>query len=244
MFLLISICFGIALKRGEKMDSYRKTAIIVGALFIIATVTAILTIAILGSTLEMPLDQTVISENEYQIGLAVLLWIILAISVTGIGFMIYPIIKKYNKGLALGYISFRLTESICIIISSITLLSLFTISQETVVGTIDAVNFQQLGSLLLALQNWSFEIGTLIFLGLGGFFLYYPLYELKLVPRVLSIWGLIGAVCVLLYGLLGLFGLTANSVILNLLAAPIAVQEMVFAVWLIVKGFNSPEIKS
>lgn len=244
MFLLISICFGIALERGEKMDSYRKIAIIVGALFIIATVTAILTIAILGSTLETPLDRTVISENEYQIGLAVLFWIILAISVTGIGFMMYPILKKYNKGLALGYISFRLTESICIIISSITLLSLLTISQETVAGTIDAANFQQVGYLLLTLQNWSFEIGTLIFLGLGGFFLYYPLYELKLVPRVLSIWGLIGAVCVLLYGLLGLFGLTANSVILNLLAAPIAVQEMVFAVWLIVKGFNSPEKKS
>jgi hypothetical protein len=225
------------------MDSYRKNAIIVGALFIIATVTAILTIAILGSTLETPLDQTVISENEYQIGLATLFWIILAISVTGIGFFMYPILKKYNKDLALGYISFRLTESICIIISTITLLSILTISQETIVGTIDTANYQPLGSLLLALQKWSFEIGTLIFLGLGGFFLYYPLYELKLVPRVLSIWGLIGAACVLLYGLLGLFGLTADSAILNILAAPIAIQEMVFAVWLILKGFKSPEKK-
>jgi hypothetical protein len=223
------------------MDSYRKTAIIVGALFIIATITAILTIGILGATLETPLDQTIIYENEYQIGLAALFWIILAISVTGIGFFMYPILKKYNKGLALGYISFRLTESICIIISSITLLSILTISQETVAGNIDVTNFQPIGSLLLVLQNWSFEIGTLIFLGLGGFFLYYPLYELKLVPRVLSIWGLIGAACVLFYGILALFGLTADSVILNLLAAPIAIQEMVFAVWLIIKGFNLPE---
>ena len=168
------------------MESYRKTAIIIGALFIIATVTAILTIGILGSTLETPLDQTVISENEYQIGLAALFWIILAISVTSIGFFMYPILKKYNKGLALGYISFRLIESICIIISSITLLSILTMSQETVAGTIDVANFQPIGSLLLAIQNWSFEIGTLIFLGLGGFFIYYPLYELKLVPRVLK----------------------------------------------------------
>ena len=45
------------------MDSYRKTAIIVGALFIIATVTAILTIAILGSTLGTPLDHTIVTEN-------------------------------------------------------------------------------------------------------------------------------------------------------------------------------------
>ena len=223
------------------MDSYRKTAITVGSLFIIATVTAILTIALLGSTLDTPLAQTVVSENEYQIGLAVLLWIILAISVTGIGFMMHPLLKKYHEGFALGYISFRLTESICILISSITLLSLLTISKETVAGTIDASTYQPLGSLLLALQHWSFEIGTLIFLGLGGFFLYYPLYEQKLVPRVLSIWGLIGAVCVLIYGLLSLFGLTADSVALNILAAPIAIQEMVFAVWLIVKGFNVPD---
>ena len=226
------------------MDSHRKTAIIVGALFIIATVTAILTIALLGSTLETPLDHTTITENEYHLGLSALFWIILAISVTGIGVMMYPLLKKYHKGLALGYIGFRLIESMCIIISSITLLSLVTLSQETAAGTINATNFQSLGSLLLAVQNWSFEIGTLIFLGLGGFFIYYPLHELKLVPPVLTIWGLIGAACVLLYGLLGLFGLTADSVTLNVLAAPIAIQEMVFAVWLIAKGFNPSEKKS
>jgi len=217
------------------MDSYRKTAIIVGLLFIIATVTAILTIAFLGSTLETPLSFATVSANEFQIGLAVLFWLILAVSVAGIGFMMYPILKKYHEGFALGYISLRLIESICLIIAS---------SQEYAAGTLDAANYQSIGSLLLALQDWSFAIGTLIFLGLGGLFLYYPLYELKLVPRVLSIWGLIGAACILLYGLLGLFGLTADSVTLNLLAAPIAIQEMVFAVWLIVKGFNPQVIKS
>jgi hypothetical protein len=55
------------------MNSYRKTAITVGALFIIATVTAILTIAFLGSTLDTPLSHTTVSKNEYQIGLVVLL---------------------------------------------------------------------------------------------------------------------------------------------------------------------------
>jgi len=226
------------------MDSYRKTAIIVGVLFIIATVVSILTIAILGSILETPLDQTIISENEYQIGLAALFWIILAASVTGIGFMMYPILKKYHEGIALGYVSFRITESICIIISSITLLSISTISKDFIAGTIDAANYQSIGSLLIAVQNWSFEVGTLLFLGLGGFFIYYPLYVLKLVPRVLTIWGLIGTICVLFYGILSLFGLTADSVTLNILAAPIAVIEMIFAAWLIVKGFDSSVLTS
>ena len=228
------------MKNGVKMESYRKTAIIVGLLFIIATVTAILTIGFLGNTLETPLNFDTVSENEFQVVMAVLFWIILAVSVAGIGFMMYPILKKYHEGFALGYISFRIVESVCIIISSIVILSLLTISKEYLGGTLEVIYYQPSANLLLALQNWSFEIGTLIFLGLGGFFIYYPLYELKLIPRVLTIWGLIGAACVLLYGVLSLFGLTADSVALNILAAPIAIQEMVFAVWLIVKGFNLP----
>ena len=226
------------------MDLYRKTAIIVGVLFIVATVTAILSIVFLGSTLETPLNFDTVSSNANQVIIAVIFWLILAVSVTGIGVMMYPILKKHNEGLALGYVGLRLIESICIIIASISLLSVLTLSQECLAGTFDATYYQSIGSLLLTLQNWSFEIGTLIFLGLGGLFLNYSLYELKLVPRLLSVWGLIGAACVLLYGLLGLFGLTTDSMILNLLAAPIAVQEMVFAVWLIVKGFNPSAIAS
>ena len=222
------------------MDLYRKTGIIVGLLFIIATVSSILTIFFLGNTLDPQDYLTLASTNMNQVIISVIFWLILAVSVMGIGIFMYPILKKYNQEFALSYIGLRLVEAICIIIASIALLSLLTVSQEYVAGTIDISYYQPLGTFLLALQNWSFEIGTLIFLGLGGLFLYYPLYKLRLVPNLLSIWGLIGAGCILLYGVLGLFGLTADSMILNLLAAPIAIQEMVFAVWLIFKGFNPP----
>ncbi|MBU0498347.1 MAG: DUF4386 domain-containing protein [Candidatus Thermoplasmatota archaeon] len=219
------------------MDLYRKTAVIVGVLFIIATVTALVTIVFLGDSLDPAEYLTRVATNETNMILAVIFWIILAISVTGIGVMVYPVIKRYHEGIALGYVGFRLIESMCIIIASISVLSLLTISKEYVGGTGEAMYYQPVGSLLLALQEWSFEIGTLIFLGLGGLFLYYPLYKLRLVPSVLSLWGLIGAACVLLYGMLSLFGL-GDSTVVTVLVAPIAVQEMVFAVWLIVKGFR------
>ena len=225
------------------MDSDRKTAIIVGLLFIIATVTALVTIVFLGDSLDPAAYLIRVAENEINMILAVIFWLILAISVTGIGVMVYPVIKKYHEGIALGYVGFRLIESICIIIASISVLSLLTISKEYVGGTVEVLYYQPVGALLLALQEWSFEIGTLIFLGFGGLFLYYPLYKMRLVPWVLSIWGLIGAVCVLLYGVLSLFGL-GDSMAVNVLATPIAVQEMVFAVWLIVKGFNPIKKKS
>ena len=223
------------------MNSNRKTATIVGLLFIIATVTAILTIGFLGSTLETPPNFNTVTENEINVIISVIFWLILSVSVIGIGFMMYPILKKYHEGLALGYVSLRLVEGICIIISSMTLLSILTVSKEFVNGTLDSIHYQSVGTLLLAIQDWSFLIGTLIFLGLGGLILYYSLYKLKIVPRILSIWGLIGAALVTLYGLFGLFDFATDSVAINILAAPIAVQEMVFAVWLIVKGFKTKE---
>jgi hypothetical protein len=217
----------------EKLGHYRKTAIVVGALFIIATAVAIISVGFMGSTLEESdyLDQ--VADNENNMIISVILWIILAISVAGIGFMIYPILKTYNEGYALGYVSFRLIEAVLILIAAISLQSLITLSQEYVGGDLDITNFESSGILLKALFDWSFIIGTMIFLGLGGLVLNYILFKLHLVPSWISIWGLIGAACVLLYGLISLFGSDPS-----VLAAPIAVQEMVFAVWIIAKGFN------
>ena len=226
------------------MKTNTKTARIVGVLFITATVTAILSIVFLGSTLDAPDYLVNVPENENQVIIAVILELILAISVIGIGFMMFPILKKHIESLALGYVGIRLTEAIFIIVASISLLSLLTLSQEYVAGALDASYYQPLGTLLLALRDWAFVIGTMIFLGLGGLPLYYLLYQSKLIPRWLSVWGLIGATLILLTGLLGLFGLSPESTTTTFLAAPIAVQEMVFAVWLIVKGFNSSAIAS
>ncbi len=221
------------------MNSYRKTAIIVGVLFITATVTAVLSILFLGSTLDDPGYLTDVSANENQVIMAVILWLILAVSVVGIGVLMYPVLKKYVESLALGYVAFRLIEGILIIVASVSLLSLLTLSQEYVAGALDASYYQSSGTSLLALFNWSFVIGTMIFLGLGGLPLNYLLYQSKLVPRWLSVWGLIGATLILLYGLVSLFGLDPSF-----LAMPIFAQEMVFAAWLIVKGFDTSAIAS
>jgi hypothetical protein len=219
-----------------------RTAGIVGVLFITATVTAIVAMGFLGSTLDAPDYLVTVAENETQVIIAVILESILAVSVIGIGVLMFPILRKHLESLALGYAAIRLTEAILIVVSSISLLSLLTVSQEYVAGAGDAANYQALGTLLLALRDWAVVFGTLIFLGLGGLPLYYVLYRSGLVPRWLSGWGLIGATLILFTGVLGLFGLSPESSTTTLLAAPIALQEMVFAVWLIIKGFDSAAI--
>jgi len=228
-------------EKGEENGIYhRKTAIIVGLLFIIATAITILGIVFMGSSLEDdPIDLVKVADNENGIIIAVICWTVLAISVAGIGFFMYPILKKYNEGLALGYFALRLIEAILILVSVISLQSLVTLSQEYGTGDYSPTGLEPPTTMLMALSDWSFIIGTMIFLGLGGLVLNFILYQMKLIPSWLSIWGFIGGACVLLYGLISLFGHDPA-----ILAAPIAVQEMVFAVFLIAKGFNPPVINN
>ena len=228
------------------MNSYRKTAIIVGVLFIIATVMSILSTVPLGSTLTVSNYLTSVSANENQVIIAMIFELIAAVSAFGTAVMLFPVLKKTIESLALGYVALRLIENIFYIVGALSLIIILTVGQGYVAGASNASYYQPLGTLLLALHDWSIWMGTLIFFGLGSLTLNYLLYQSKLVPRFLSVWGLIGAALVLLYGLLSLFSLTPDMLfsILTILALPIAVQEMVFAVWLIVKGFNPAAIAS
>ena len=139
----------------------------------------------------------------------------------------------------MGYVVFRAIESVLIIVACVSLMVLITISQEFIDGDLDVNYFEPIGMVLRSIQDWCFIIGTLVFLGLGGMVLNYQLFRSKLVPRWLSGWGFIGATLVMIYGFISLFGYDPSF-----LAIAIAFQEMVFAGWLIVKGFNAAEINS
>jgi len=231
-------------KKGEeKMNSYRKNAIIVGVLFITATVANILSDVFLGPILDAPDYLIKVSANENQVIIGALFKLIMAVACAGIAIWLYPILKKHNEALALGYVGARIIEGVLYIVAVIGLLSLLTLSQEFVkAGAPDASHFQALGTLLLAASDWAFMLGITVF-GLGALMLYYLLYQSKLIPRWLSVWGLIGAPLMLAGGLLGMFGsLTETSVLGTFIFLPIAVNEMVLAVWLIVKGFNPSAI--
>ena len=153
----------------------------------------------------------------------------------------YPLLKKYVESLAIAYVGLRILENAFYILGVVSLIVLLTLSKEYT-GLINA-SYQPLSSIIIALHDWALLIGTVIIFGIGGITLNYVLYQSKLIPRWLSAWGLIGAAFVLLYGFVGMYKLDPNMIssILTVLALPIAVQEMVFAVWLIIKGFN-PEI--
>jgi hypothetical protein len=229
------------------MNSYRKTARIVGALFITATVASILgTFGFLEPNLSSQDYLISVSANETQWIIGVLIDAINSAAVVAIAVMLFPIFKKFNEALALGYVASRIIESVILIVGSISLLSLSTLSQEYIkAGAPDASYFQTLGTLLLAAYELTQLIGATIVFSLTALILNYILYQSRLVPRFISVWGLIGVPLMLAAGVLAMFGLMDPfSTIVILLGFPLALNEMVLAVWLIVKGFNPSTIAS
>ena len=223
------------------MNNNIKTARIVGALFIIATVAYSLGVVLLDPFLGGSDYLTNISANEKTLIIGTFLVLIDAVAVAGIAIMIYPVLKKHNEALALGYVGARIGESVLFGVNVIITLTLLTLSQEFVnAGSLDTSYYQTLGAVLLAAGNWAYLLGLGLAFAISALILNFVLYQSKLVPRWLSAWGFIGAALVFANYLLESFGI--NPV--EILFIPIAVQEMVFAVWLIVKGFNSPATTS
>ena len=218
----------------------KKTAIVVGVLFIVGTVSGILSVVVLGSLLDGPDYLVQVSASENRIIIATLLILIMGLALAMVPVMLFPIFKEHNEALALGSVVFRgALEAAIYIAQAITLLLLLAIGQETVkAGATDASHLQAFGTLLLQADHWLASMLSIVF-SLGALMIYYIFYQSKLIPRWLSGWGLIGAVLYLAVPLASMFGSE-----LGILQLPLALQEMILAVWLIVKGFNPSALDS
>ena len=221
------------------MNTNRNTARIVGALFIIGTVAGVLSVVFAGSILSDPNYLTKVSVNN-QIIIGALFVLIMGLALAMVPVMLFPIFRKYNEALALGSVVFRgALEAVIYIAMVISWLLLLTVSQEYIkAGAPDASHFHALGTLLLTASDQINAILEIVF-SLGSLMIYYLFYQSKFIPRWLSVWGLIGAILYLAEGLFHMF-----SVDFGILMAPLALLEMVLAIWLIVKGFNPSPIAS
>lgn len=221
----------------------RKSARIVGILFIIGTVAGILSFVGIGP--QASPDYLVnVSANRNQVITGALLVLVMGVAIAPIPAFLFPILKKYDESLALGYVVFRVIEVVTYIGIIISWLLLVTISQEYVqAGAPDASYYQTLGILVKAAGEWIDPVLVIIF-SISALILNYVFYRSKLIPRWLSGWGLFGATLHLAEGLLALFGYPDISMLGVPVYLPIALQEMVYAVWLIAKGFNPSAIAS
>jgi len=228
------------------MNANRDIAIIVGVLFILAAVTAIIGLALYQPILNDPDFIINGSGNDTQVVWGALNELILAFSIIGISVMMFPIVNKENESIAIGYVCFRLLEATIIIIGIISLLSIVTLSQEFGKAVApNATSYITTGKLLVTIHNWTFLLGPNLALGPSTLMMSYFLYVSKLVPRFISVLGFIGGSLILSCALLVMFGIFLQvSAWGAILAIPVFAYEMSLAVRLIVKGFNSSQIYS
>jgi hypothetical protein len=228
------------------MNSNRKTAKIVGVLFILAAVTAVIGLNLYNPILNGPDYLLKGSEHANQVILGAVMELILVVSAVGTATTMFPLLRQYNETIALWHVCFRFLEAIIITIGVISVLSLLTLSQEFVAaGAPDPSSFHSSGIILQAIHDWTFMLGPLFMLGINTVMYSYIFYKTKLVPRFISILGMTGASCVFICSLFVMFGVFPQISFWGaVLAVPVAANEMILAVWLLVKGFNENAITS
>jgi hypothetical protein len=218
------------------MSADRRTARIVGALFLAAMASYMIGDALVESVLGEPDQLAAVSASSSRFTAGGVFMLLNSVAVIGIGVMVFPILERHSPRVAIGYFGTRLVEGIILVVGVISLLSLLTLSQSEPAVTGSAASTWAV--LAVGINDVAFQI-AMFALGLGSLAFCGLLYRADLVPRWLAAWGFVGYAALLAGGLLEIFG---HSALLTL-AIPGGLFELVFPLWLITKGFNAPAVR-
>jgi hypothetical protein len=217
------------------MNSIRKTALAAGVFYLLSFV-SIPTLALYAP----------VRDPSYIVGpgsgtgviIGVVLEIIVALAGIGTAVALYPVVKRQNHGIALGFVGSRTLEAATIFAGTVILMTMVTL-REAGAGPDALVT----GKVLVAMHNWTFLIGQGLIPAVNAVLLGSLLYQSRLVPRILPLLGFVGAPLLATSAIATLFGLwTQVSPASGLLTIPVAVWEFSLGVWLIVKGFKPSPI--
>ncbi len=217
------------------MDSLRKTALVAGAFYLL-TFVSIPTLALYGSV-RGP-NYIVGPGPDTSVILGGVLEMIVALACIGTAVTLYPVVKRQNEGVALGFVGVRVLEAATIYAGIVSLLSVVTLRQAGA-GAGALVT----GQALVAQYYWTFLLGQSFLPAVNAVLLGSLLYQSRLVPRVLPVLGFIGAALLVAAWTATLFGLLGQVSALSALAAiPIALWEFSLGIYLVVKGFKPSPI--
>ena len=162
----------------------------------------------------------------------------MGVACAGIGLALYPILKKYNEGLAIGSAGFRVIEGMTSVVGALLYIILLALSQEFVKAGAPASSYFQTADVVInAGIGWLRDAAMLLTFGIGALMYYVVFYQYRLVPRWITVWGLVGITLTITSAVLVMVHVIPPfGTIQIILQMPILPQELVLAVWLIVKG--------
>jgi len=233
------------------MTTHRRTAVIVGVLYIVGTVSGILSVVVPGELLTGESPFLRIATNPMRLHLRAFFVLVMGLSLAAMPVFLYPLFRRKNEALALGMVVFRgAIEGMIYLLFVVNWLLLSAFSKELVAAGLTGAGagagagtgvtpLLMVGNTLLHAHQSISPVLTIVFI-IGATFLYVLFYQTRLIPRWLSLWGLISAVPYLTVDLLKFFGVDAA---VDFLYAPLGVQEMVMALWLVIRGFDRTEFE-
>ena len=221
------------------MTSLRKTAFVAGLLYLI-TYLAIPTIALYGPVLS---DPAFIVRSSADTGVlwGAVLELIVAFAIVGTGVVLFPVLRRQNEAVALGFVTSRLFEAGVITVGILSLLSIVTLQQEIgATAAADAGSLVITGQSLVAIHDWSFLIGQTLLPGINALLLGSLFYQSRLVPRVIPVLGLIGGPLLISSAIGQVLGINEQYSAWSAIAVlPIFLWELLLGLWLVFKGFRN-----
>jgi hypothetical protein len=223
------------------MTTSRKTALVVGVLFILTFITSIVGELAYGPVLS---DPNYITGAGADTGALVgaLFEMLLIITNIGCAVVLFPLLKRQNETLALGYVTARLVECTFILIGIVSVLAVVTLRQHG--GSADASSLVTVGASLIAIKNWTFLLGPGFVDGIGtGLILGWLMYRSGLVSHRMALFGVIGGPLLAASGIAVLLGvIPQQSVWQGVATIPEVIWEAFLGLWLTFKGFNAVAI--
>jgi hypothetical protein len=227
------------------MSSTRKTALIAGALFVITFLTSIPAALLLYTPVLDHPSYIVGAGADTHVALGAFLEVLLIVANVGSAVVLFPVLKRQNESLALGYVTARVIESTFIAIGIVSLLAIVTLRKD-VGGAGGAGSLVPVGRSLVAIHDWTFLLGPGWIVGVGnGLILGYLMYRSGLVPRRMAMLGLIGGPLIIISGTAVLFNVIQPGSAPQVIATiPEFIWELSLGIYLMVKGFKPSPILS
>lgn len=221
----------------------QRTARITGFLFLVTFVTSIPAYFLLYDPVLNDSTYIVDGAANGRVSLGAVLELFLIIANIGTAVVLYPILKRQNKILALGFVTARIFESVFIAIGIVSLLAVVTLRRD---ATDAAPMLVAIGKTLVAIHDWTFVLGPGFIVGIGnGLILGYLMYRSGLVPRRMAMLGLIGGPLICLSGIaVVLNAIDKGSAVQAIATIPEFLWELFLGIYLLVKGFKPSPILS
>ena len=236
-----------ATKRSQRapMTPLRRTAYVVGVLFVITYITSIAAKFAFYPPFLDNADYIVGDGEDTRVLWGAFFEMILIIANIGTAVALYPVLKRRFPALSLGFVTARVMESVFIAVGILAVVTLVTMRQDfSDAAAGDNTALATTSHALVTLQEWTFNLGPGFVVGVGnGLLLGYMMYKTGLVPRGMAMLGLIGGPLIVLSGTAVMFGvIEAGSSVQAIATIPEFFWELSFGVYLIVKGFKPSPI--